>query len=390
MTERLYYEDAYCREFDAKVADCREGKKGWEIILDKTAFYPEGGGQPADQGTLGDAEVLDVKEGGDEVIHLCDRPLEPGSTVHGKLDWDRRFGFMQQHSGEHIFSGIVHRTFGYDNIGFHMGKDFVTVDFSGMLSEDDIARVERESNEAVFSDRKILAEYPSSEELEKLDYRSKKELEGQVRIVTIPGSDVCACCGTHVKRTGEIGPIKAVASEHYKSGIRINLQIGWKALEDYDRKHKNTREISALLSVPPEETAEAVKKLQEQLQELKAANVALRQKELDRLVDEVEEGTDRVIRFEEDLNPVEVRLLADRLAKKARFAAVFSGNDQDGYKYVLCSSQIDVAALGKKFNEALNGRGGGRNPMVQGSVAADRRKIEKFLSPAGQEEEKRK
>ena len=190
---------------------------------------------------------------------------------------------------------------------------------------------------------------------------------------------MCACCGTHVKRTGQIGPIKAVASEHYKTGIRISLQIGWKALEDYEEKHRNIKEISALLSAPPQETAEAVRKLQEQLQELKAANVALKQKQLDRLVEEVPEGTGRVIRFVEDLNPVEVRMLADRLAQKADFAAVFSGNDGEGYKYVMCSASMDVAALGKKFNEALNGRGGGRNPMVQGSVMAERAKIEEFL-----------
>ena len=378
-TKRLYYENAYCREFDARVTDCREGKQGWEVILDQTAFYPEGGGQPADQGTLGEAEILDVKEDGEEVIHLCDRPFEPGNTVHGTLDWDRRFRFMQQHSGEHIFSGIVHRTFGYDNIGFHMGKDCVTVDFSGMLSEDDIALVERASNEAVLADLEILEDYPSREELDRLDYRSKKELEGQVRIITIPGADVCACCGTHVKRTGEIGPIKAVSSEHYKSGIRISLQIGWKALEDYEEKHRITKEISALLSVPPQETAEAVRKLLQQLQELKAANVAMKQKQLDRIVQETPEGKERAVCFEEDLNPVEVRMLADRLSKKARFAAVFSGNEEEGYKYVICSAETDVAAFGKRFNEALNGRGGGRNPMIQGSVAAKRAQIEEFL-----------
>ena len=379
MTKRLYYEDAYCRAFDARVMDCRKGKQGWEVILDQTAFYPEGGGQPGDQGTLGEVRVLDTQEAGEDVVHICDGPLEPGSRVCGKLDWDRRFRLMQQHSGEHIFSGIVHRIFGYDNIGFHMGKDCVTVDFSGMLSEKEITRVEREANEAVLADLEIREDYPSEDELKNLDYRSKKELEGQVRIITIPGSDVCACCGTHVKRTGQIGPIKAVASEHYKSGIRISLQIGWKALEDYEEKHQNIKEISALLSVPPQETAEAVRRLQEQLQELKAANVALKQKTLDRLVEEVPEGTDRVIRFVEDLNPVEIRMLADRLSKKADFAAVFSGNDGEGYKYVICSASMDVAAFGKSFNEALNGRGGGRNPMIQGSVKAEKARIEEFL-----------
>ncbi|HJD31640.1 MAG TPA: alanyl-tRNA editing protein [Candidatus Eisenbergiella stercorigallinarum] len=379
MTERLYYKDAYCREFDAQVRECREEKQGFAVILDRTAFYPEGGGQPADQGSLGEARVLDVQEEGQEVVHLCDRPFPAGSTVHGSLDWERRERFMQQHSGEHIFSGIVHRCFGYDNIGFHMGKDCVTVDFSGMLTEADIARVERLANRAVLDDLEILTSYPSAEELDTLDYRSKKELEGQVRIITVPGSDVCACCGTHVKRTGEIGPIKAVSSEHYKSGIRISLQIGWKALEDYEEKHKITKEISALLSVPPQETAEAVRKLLQQLQEQKAANVAMKQKQLDRIVQETPEGKERAVCFEEDLNPVEVRMLADRLSKKARFAAVFSGNEEEGYKYVICSAETDVAAFGKRFNEALNGRGGGRNPMIQGSVAAKRAQIEEFL-----------
>ncbi len=379
-TRRLYDENPYIKEFDAHVLSCTEGKNGWEVVLDESAFFPEGGGQPADQGWLGDARVTDVQDKKEYVLHICDRPVEPGSQVHGRIDWERRFLHMQQHSGEHIFSGIVHGLYGYDNIGFHMGKDFVTVDFSGLLSEEQIAEAERRANETVLADRRILAEYPSQERLKELEYRSKKEIEGAVRIVTVPGADVCACCGTHVERTGEIGPIKVTSSEHYKTGIRLTLEIGWRALEDYGRKHGNVKEISALLSVKPEQTAEAVRRQQEQLLELKASVAALRQRLFDYQTAEIPEGTRRAVLFEEDLNSVEVRRLADRLAERAALAAVFSGTDAEGYKYVLCSRTEDVAALGKELNTRLGGRGGGKNPMIQGSVTATEEEIRGFFA----------
>ena len=380
MTERLYDTDAYLQEFDADVISCVEGKKGYEVLLDRTAFFPEGGGQPADQGELGGVHVLDVRDKKEYVLHICDAPLTPGGRVHGKIDWNRRFLHMQQHSGEHILSGIIHEMTGYDNIGFHMGKDFVTVDFSGLLTEEQIRRPEKAANAVVFSDVEILAEYPSEEALCALHYRSKKELEGKIRIVTVPGADVCACCGTHVRHTGEIGPIKVTSSEHYKSGIRLTLEIGWRALADYDLKHRNAREISGLLSVPPEAIAEAVRKQQEQIQALKDAGVSLKQKLFEMLLERIPEGSRREILFQEDLNSVEVRRLADLISTKAEFAAVFSGNEKEGYKYVMCSAAVDVAALGKEFNRALNGRGGGKNPMIQGSVQATEKQIREFFA----------
>lgn len=387
MTERLYDADAYVREFDSMVLSCDEevdtgdGKRPrYRVVLERTAFFPEGGGQPADHGRLGEAEVTDVQEEEGRVIHFTDRPLASGNYVHGTIDWNRRFLHMQQHSGEHVFSGIVHGLYGYDNIGFHMGKDFVTVDFSGMLDEEQISRAERLANEVILSDREIFTSYPTDQELAALDYRSKKAIQGAVRIVSIPGADVCACCGTHVRRTGEIGPVKVTSSEHYKSGIRLTLEIGWLALADYDRKHRNVKSISALLSVKPEETGEAVARQQELIQELKAANVALKQKLLEGLAAQVKEGTKKAVLFEEDLNGVEIRKLADMLARKADLAAVFSGSESDGYKYVICSQKRDVAALGKEFNRELNGRGGGRNPMIQGSVQASEQAVRDFLA----------
>lgn len=379
FTKRLYDENSYIREFDARVISCGEGKNGYEVVLDETAFFPEGGGQPADHGFLEDVRVTDVRDKKDYVLHICAQPLEPGSLVHGRIDWERRFLHMQQHSGEHIFSGLVHRLHGYDNIGFHMGKDFVTVDFSGLLTEEEIAEAERQANTVVLADERILAEYPSARELETLEYRSKKEIDGAVRIVTVPGADVCACCGTHVKRTGEIGPIKVTSSEHYKSGIRLTLEIGWRALEDYEEKHRNVKAISALLSVKPEETAAAVQKQQELMQELRLQNNGLKQRLFEMMVKEVPEGREKTVIFEDGLNAVEIRKLADMLSERTGLAAVFSGSDGEGYKYVVCSRQKDAAALGKDLNRELNGRGGGKNPMIQGSVQAGEAEIREFF-----------
>ncbi len=379
MTRKLYEEDAYCRQFEALVSSCCKVEKGYEVILEETAFFPEGGGQPADQGWLEDSRVTDVQEEEGIIRHICDKPLNPGSRVHGNIDWERRFLHMQQHSGEHIFSGTVHGLYGYDNIGFHMGKDFVTVDFSGLLSEEQIAEAQRRTNEVIFQNVEICAEYPSDEALRALEYRSKKEIAGAVRIVTIPGADVCACCGTHVKRTGEIGPVQVIGSEHYKSGIRLTLKIGWKALEDYEEKHRSVKEISMLLSASPEKIVEAVFHQQEQLKEYKEANISLKQKRMDDLVAAVPEGTRKAILFEEGLNPVEIRILADRLVQKVQFAAVFSGKEGEGYKYVMCGKDMDIVSLGKAFNLALNGRGGGKNPMVQGSVEGSEEAVREFL-----------
>lgn len=380
MTQRLYDEDAYQKEFEAKVLRCTPLENGYEIILDRTAFYPEGGGQPCDQGTLGGVPVLDVQEGVQEVLHICNGPLEPGSRVYGRIDWTRRLTHMREHSGEHIISGIICRTHGYSNIGFHMGKDFVTIDFSGLLTEEEIERAERAANEKVLENVEILAEYPDAETLKMLDYRSKKELDGAIRIVTVPGADVCACCGTHVKRTGEIGPIRVIGSEHYKSGIRLNILIGEKALADYTQRFENVRKISTLLSVKPENTAEAVEKLQDGMNALRLEYGALKMQLLEQKVGAIPAGEKSVVLFEQGLTPVDVRRLADRLMEKTDFAAVFCGDDGKGYQYVICSRNMDMAAFGKEFNRTLHGRGGGKNPMIQGAVQAERKEIETFLN----------
>lgn len=268
-TIKLYEADAYLGEFTATVEKCVSETGIFKVTLNQTAFYPEGGGQPADRGTLGDARVLDVQEIDGTIWHTVSELLEPGTEVVGKIDFERRFTNMQNHTGEHIVSGIVSRIYGYHNVGFHMGSEAVTVDFDGVLTKEQLFDVEMEANEAVLKNVPVTVSYPSGEELKQIDYRSKKEIEGQVRLVSVEGYDCCACCGTHVSRTGEIRLIKILGVQNYKGGVRVSMLCGETAFRDYMVKHSNIVGIAQLLSVKPEEAGDAVVRLKEKNIELK-------------------------------------------------------------------------------------------------------------------------
>ena len=206
--EKLYYQDCHIKTFKAVVTDCIKTEEGYQITLDQTAFYPEGGGQACDLGTLAETNVLYVKEQDEKVVHICDKPLEAGNTVEGRIDWARRFDLMQQHTGEHIVSGIINRRFGWHNVGFHMGSEVITIDFDGPIPAEALVEIEAEANQWVWQNLSIRCWYPSAEELPSVPYRSKRQLPWPVRVVEIPGVDTCACCGVHVAQTGEIGFIK--------------------------------------------------------------------------------------------------------------------------------------------------------------------------------------
>ena len=378
LTERLYYKDQYIKEFSAKVLSCREGERGAEVVLDRTAFFPEGGGQPGDTGFIGSARVIDTVEKDGEVIHICSEAVREGGTVECRLDFDKRFTNMQQHSGEHIFSGFVHSVCGYENVGFHMGEHSVTVDFNGVITQEELCRIEKLANEAVYKNIPIEALYPSRDELCNFSYRSKKEIEGQVRLTRIEGVDLCACCGTHVALTGEVGIIKAVSMMNYKSGVRITLQIGRKALDDYREKNKSVSEISNLLCAKTDEVVPAVERLQAQLHEAKFAYSSLK-KELFSLKAEKASG-EKYCAFDDSGSADDARIFCDMLAEEVVVAAVFSGSDENGYKYAVASRTADVRPIGKALNAACSGRGGGKPDMVQGSVSTKRSEIEKFWS----------
>ncbi len=259
--KKLYYEQVMQREFQGIVTECRPGKKGYEIALDQTLFYPEGGGQPYDIGRLGEARVLEVHERDGEVWHNTDKPLEVGNTVRGEIDWERRFDLMQQHSGEHMVSGVIHRRYGYDNVGFHMGADVVTIDFNGILTAEELDEIEREVNEILWLDRKTQVLYPTEEELREIDYRSKKELKGWVRLVEFPGADLCACCGLHVESTGQIGMVKLLSVQKFREGVRIEMISGKRVLDYLNVIAGQNHQVSVQLSAKPKETAKAVQRL---------------------------------------------------------------------------------------------------------------------------------
>ncbi|MBQ6267105.1 MAG: hypothetical protein IJK64_04970 [Clostridia bacterium] len=380
MTERLYETDSYCASFDAQVLACMAEDGRYAVTLDRTAFFPEGGGQPGDVGTLGGARVLDTQLRGGDPVHLCDRPLS--GAVHGELDFDRRFTLMQQHSGEHIFSGVVHSVCGWNNVGFHMGETAVTVDFDGRITPEELLRIEKLANEAIYRNLPIEILCPSPDEAERYSYRSKKEVEGQLRLTRIPGVDLCACCGTHVARTGEVGIIKVTDCMNYKGGVRVTLQIGRRALADYREKNAQTAAVSALLCAKPYEIAAAVEKLQEKNKALDFALGGVKRQLFAALC--ADAGGETACRFYPGGSAEDARQLADALAEHVTLAAAFAGADGD-YKYALASRTADVRAVAKALNAACGGRGGGKPQLAQGAVTATKETITAFFADRKEE-----
>lgn len=380
MTDKLFYQDSHLREFTAEVLSCVQKGDKYEVVLDQTAFFPEGGGQYADHGTLGQVDVLDVQEKDGEIIHLTDGPLEPGTKATGKIDWEERFMKMQQHTGEHIVSGLVHGRFGYNNVGFHLGSEDCTMDFDGEITKEELREIEREANRAVWKNLEVEVLYPSPEEADHMEYRSKIEIEGQIRIVVIPGYDVCACCAPHVKMTGEIGVIKLTDVQRYKGGVRVTMLCGVRALKDYEMKQQQTGEISALLCAKTEETAAAVKHLKEEYSELKY-QIAEKDKLLASYrADMVPDEEETVCIFTRDIGGEAMRLLMNQVLEKDRkLCAVFYGNDVEGYRYVIGSRTKDMRSLVKEFNTAFSGRGGGKPEMVQGTAKGKEAEMREWI-----------
>ena len=378
-TRKLYYEDPYTKVFDAKILGCRrDEKRGWAVTLDATAFFPEGGGQGADTGTLGDVRVLDVHEKDGVITHYTDGPLPAGELVRGVLDWPVRFRRMQNHTGEHIVSGLVHQKYGFDNVGFHLDDEGCTVDFSGELTREQLDEIEQAANEAVWRDLPVTARFPLWVELAKMDYRSKLELTHDVRIVTIEGIDRCACCAPHVSSTGQIGPIKILDFMRHRGGVRLWMKSGETALADYRARYGATVAVSGLLNVPQAEVAAGVERLLEQRDALKREITALRRQMAEDQAAALQETEGNILLFfqgeEESL-----RLLANAgMEKCGGVCAVFAGQDWE-YRFVMASRATDMRAFIKEHGPALQARGGGQTRMISGRCTASKAALEAFF-----------
>lgn len=382
-TKKLYYEDPFLREFTARVLSCEEAGSGWRVTLDRTAFYPEGGGQPADHGLLDGVLVTDVHEKNGVVFHTCSVPVEIGTAVEGKIDWPRRFDHMQQHSGEHILSGILCEQFHCDNVGFHLGAETVTIDYNAAISWEQALEAEGLANQAVWADRPVEITYPAPEALAALSYRSKRELTGQVRIVTFPGADCCACCGTHVLRAGQVGLVKVLSCQKFREGVRLEILCGKRALDYLSAVYDQARSIAQGLSVKPRNAAAAVERLEAELAAAKAAQAHLEETAFHAIAKE-HAGRGDVLLFQPPMRPDSVRRLADAAAQECGgLSAVFAGEDGQFAYALVRADGADISALVKSLNQTLRGQGGGRKGFAQGSVQAGRDEIQAFFAGQG-------
>lgn len=378
-TEKLYYADPFLTDFTATVLDCQPGKNGYLVTLDRTAFYPEGGGQPADHGVLDGAVVTDVHEKNGVILHNVDRAVEIGKTVTGTIDWGRRFDHMQQHSGEHICSGLICERFHCDNVGFHMGADIVTIDFNADISWEELLEIEAKANQYLYENHPIDIQFHRGAELEAIDYRSKKALEGDVRIVAFPGADCCACCGTHVMRSGQVGLVKFLSVQKFRDGVRIELLSGKRAHRYLSECWAQDVRIAQALSVKPNASFAGVERVLAELSALKQRCAKLEESVFAQTAAQYE-GKGDVLLFEDEMSGDSLRKLCDAVTNHCGGrCAVFAGAD-GAYKYAIGHVGGDLRELTKKMNAELNGRGGGKPNFVQGSVAAARGAIEAFFA----------
>ncbi len=382
-TKCLYDEKPYEVTFTAKVISCEKKNEGetYEVVLDQTMFFPEQGGQTPDRGILGGAQVLDVQIKDGVITHKVNASLEVGREVEGEVDWAYRFSNMQQHTGEHIFSGSVYAKYGYQNVGFHLSDSSVTMDFDGPLSAEQVEELETIVNQRIYENIAVEASFPSDEELARMQYRSKKELEGPIRIVTIPGVDVCACCAPHVQHTGEIGIFKVMNAQTYKGGVRISFLCGYRALAAIRRQDEIVTALTRQLSTNTEELPKRVKRLVSEEQQMRYERNQMKEQMMMEKINALPKGQEDVIFFEEGLEAKVMRnLVNDMVDKHPGICAVFSGNDESGYQFILGSQSRDCRQIANELRETFYAKGGGSDKMVQGNVEASEDAIRTFFA----------
>lgn len=371
MTDRLFEHDPYMQTFDAFVTGCEEKNGTYRIRLDRSAFFPEGGGQPGDRGWIDEAYISDTHEKDGDIWHYSNLPFEVGTPVKGKLDWGFRFSNMQNHAGEHIVSGLIHSKFGYDNVGFHMGSEAITLDINGELTIAQVREIEKEANQAIEANVPIIINIPEKAILSTMEYRSKKEIEGDVRIVEIPGYDLCACCGTHPYRTGEIGMIKILSVQNYKGGVRITMLAGKRAFEDYSQKHESVVQISHLLSAKTGEVSDAVERLLKEIGDLKFNMVQMKREMMAIKAQNLNVTGSSICVLENDLKGNDLREYANLIAGRIERVLALSDVGNNQMRYVLVDGKGQAKFLGQEIQKLYEGKGGGSPQMVQGTLKGE-------------------
>lgn len=389
MTEKIYDADPHILSFQATVLSCEAVSSSlpdgfcvppgmacvYAVVLNRTAFFPEEGGQGSDSGTLNELPVLHVSIDKENTLtHFLPAPLKVTEEVNGRVDWERRFDYMQQHTGEHILSGLVNSRFGYHNVGFHLGEEITTLDFDGVLTSEELKQLVVQANEAVWADLPVKAGFPSPDELAALSYRSKLALTGAVRIVEIPGIDLCACCAPHVDHTGQIGQIQVISMESHRGGVRLTMLCGRRALSHSLAQQEHLSALSVLLSAKPELVPDAVLRLKEESNSRRERINSLQAKLLSFRLSALPapEQLPHVLLFEEELDTKAARDTVNLLtASRKGYCGIFIGNDREGYRFILGSSTLDCQTAGASLRASLLAKCGGSTQMIQGSVSAD-------------------
>lgn len=377
-TIKLYDNDSYIKSFTATVLQCKKNDNKYQVVLDKTAFFPEGGGQLSDTGIIGDAKVYDVQIENDIIYHYCDTPLKENRQYKAEINFQERFDKMQQHSGEHIVSGIIHKKFGFRNVGFHLGNNFITMDFDGELNNEQLLEIELLANKAITDNVSFYAEYPDIDKLKTINYRSKGDIDGEIRLVFVDGIDICACCAPHVNKSGEIGVIKFLHHEKNKGGIRIYAKCGMRAIKDIQTKYSNNSKISALLCAKADETAEAVENLISEIRDLKYETTGLKRQISELKIEALPTGQKALCLFAEGLNVGDMRYLANKASNKCDIFGLFCEN-RVGFSYVCYYSSENISEFAKSWGQKLGGKGGVSGNLLQGSVTAQKDTIEDFF-----------
>lgn len=390
MTERLYYTDSYLTTFTAQVVEHLDWEGQPAVILDRTAFYPTGGGQPADRGVLDDIPVMDVvvRETDAAVVHVLSHPLPNGrSEVHGKIDWQRRFDHMQQHTGQHILSAACEQMLQADTVGFHLGADVSTIDLNvARLAPEAIQPVEEAANRVVWENRPVTVRIVQPEALPTvlgeagMLLRRPPAVSGPVRLVTVADFDVNPCGGTHVAHSGEIGIIKIVRLDYRGDVTRVEFLCGHRALQDYCAKNDVVHRLSAMLTVGYWELAQAIERLQAEGKHWRHEARQLRRKLLPLEAEELAQSAQRIGEYRvvrrvweasEDMSPEDMRGIAGALTQRPDLVALLATvSDERTHFCFACAEGVglDIADVLRNVIAPLGGRGGGRPHLAQGSA----------------------